>query len=194
MLKHLKTWHDTESYDYQWEFFDLIVSAILENISVVSGASEDEISKLSHVDVAAEFSRQSGKTTTVVHTIELILEYLNHLYIEVFGRPIAVGIFAKQQEQVKTDFDRLKAALFASGDVAGRPKEANAHTLVLPNGASCYVFPISPTSNPESKSLDIIFIEEAQLADDTLVGVKILPMGKTTNAPVVRLGTAGYTK
>lgn len=194
MRKHLSTWHDLEFYDYQWEFFDGIINALLDNIDLISSADVEAIDELENMDIAAEFSRQSGKTTTVVHTVEFVLEYINHIFLIVFGRPIAVGIFARQQEQVKTDFDRLKAALYRSSAIAGKPKEANAHTLELPNGATCYVYPISPTSNPESKSLDLIIVEEAQLAPDDLVGVKILPMGKTTNAPNVWLGTAGYRK
>ena len=151
MERHLTTWHEIEFYQYQWDFFDKIIAAVVDNLYTIQGATEEAIKGLESVDVAAEFSRQSGKTTTVVHTVEFILEYVNWLYILIFNRPVSIGIFARQSEQVKTDFDRLKTALYRSGAVAGKPNEANAHTLQLPNGATCYVYPISQTSNPESK-------------------------------------------
>lgn len=163
------------------------------NIALVGGKDVAAIEKMVAAEIAAEFSRQSGKTTSIVATVEHIMIYINPIFEQVFGRPIAIGIFAKQYEQVKTDFTRLKQSLVRSKDLCGMPVESNAQTLVLPNGASCFVAPISPTSYPESKSLDLIIIEEAQLADDENVGVKILPMGKSTNAPVVYVGTAGFT-
>lgn len=53
------------------------------------------------------------------------------------------------------------------------------------------MFPVTSTSKPESKSLDLIIFEESQDLDDNIVKEQIWPMGKFTNAPRVYIGTAG---
>lgn len=136
-----------------------------------------------------------GKTTCVVLTVEFIKIFFPKL----FNRRVNIGIFAPQREQAKTDFDRLKEALFRSellvfsNDKARQEykEQSNANTLVLPNGASTYIFPVTKTSKPESKTLDLIIFEESQDLEDRIVKEQILPMGATTNAPVVYVGTAG---
>lgn len=108
--------------------------------------------------------------------------------------PIRIGIFAPQREQAKTDFDRLKDQLNlierASGD--WKPDESNANTLKLPNGSECYIFPVTPTSHPESKTLDLIIVEEAQTLNDHEFMNDVRPMGASTNAPIIFIGSAGY--
>ena len=76
-------------------------------------------------------------------------------------------------------------------DSAKAKEESNANTLVLPNGSSCWIFPVTPTSKPESKSLDLEIFEESQDLDDKIIKEQIWPMGATTNAPRIYIGTAG---
>lgn len=147
------------------------------------------------VELPIEFSRQSGKTTAVVYTVEFILTWLS-VY---FKRQIHIGIFAPQIEQAKTDFDRLKVALRKVKDMivvdskteAVIKEQENAKTLVLPDGSSCYIAPVSKTSHPESKTLDLIIFEESQDLDDQIVKESIWPIGSSTNAPRIYIGTAG---
>lgn len=173
-----------------------MVGALIDNLRITETATEADIEALMPQDIAIEYTRQSGKTTSIVHTVEDIMIFLTRLY----GRPISIGIFAPQKEQAKTDFDRLKSALertrkdliVVDHDANRKAKEeSNSRTLVLGNGSSCYIFPISSASKPESKTLDLIIIEESQDADDKIVKEQILPMGASTNAPVIWIGTAG---
>lgn len=108
--------------------------------------------------------------------------------------PIRIGIFAPQREQAKTDFDRLKARLSQLTTVTGDwdPEESNSNTLKLLNGSECYIFPVTPTSHPESKTLDLIIVEEAQNLNDHEFMNDIRPMGASTNAPIIFIGSAGY--
>lgn len=192
---HLLKRHGVVFYPYQEVISDGIIEALVQNLSITKDATEEEIQKLEPIEIFDEISRQAGKTTAVVLTIDFVMVY----FPIIFNRRIEIGIFAPQREQAKTDFDRLKEALLrdghlALGDAQGEQifrEQSNATTLVLPNGASCYIFPVSPTTKPESKSLNLIVFEESQYLQDQIIQQQIWPMGANTNAPRVYLGTAG---
>lgn len=192
---HLWIQHEIVFYPYQEEVSDRILEALIQNLRLTSSATEEEIKKLKLVELPIEFSRQSGKTTAVVYTVEFIMTWLS-VY---FNRQIHIGIFAPQIEQAKTDFDRLKVALRRVKDMIvvnehmekTIKEQENAKTLVLPDGSSCYIAPVSKTSHPESKTLDLMIFEESQDLDDKIVKESIWPIGASTNAPRVYIGTAG---
>lgn len=192
---HLKIQHNIVFYPYQEEVSDRILEALIQNLRLTQGATEQEIRQLKLIEIPVEFSRQSGKTTAIVYTVEFILTWLS-VY---FDRQIHIGIFAPQIEQAKTDFDRLKVALRRIKDMIVVDEEIeriikeqeNAKTLVLPDGSSCYIAPVTKTSRPESKTLDLMIFEESQDLDDKIVMESIWPIGSTTNAPRIYLGTAG---
>jgi hypothetical protein len=188
--KHVSIWHERTHYPYQ----DLITRSILEGIEASLRGEA--------VTIPIEVPRQSGKTTSIVDIAEFLLVAYRHY----FGKPIAIGIFAPQREQATTDFDRLKTqyaeiAPLGFTTKAGldadtkMPEKWNSKTIrVYNNGRFCgevYIFPISKTSNPESKSLGLIIIEEAQQVDDTKMKSSVFPMGASTNAPRIMVGTAG---
>lgn len=193
--EHLLIQHGVVFYPYQEEVSDKILEALVQNLRLTASATEEDIKKLKLVELPIEFSRQSGKTTAVVFTVEFILTWLS-VY---FNRQIHIGIFAPQIEQAKTDFDRLKIALrrvkdmvIVSEEMEREVKEQeNAKTLVLPDGSSCYIAPVSKTSHPESKTLDLMIFEESQDLDDKIVQESIWPIGASTNAPRIYIGTAG---
>lgn len=200
--EYLKNVHDVTLYPYQEVISDRIILALLENLRITAGATEEDIKRLHRHEIHIEISRQAGKTTAVVHTIDFILVFLTRH----FRRQLAIGIFAPQKEQAKTDFDRLKVALKRSsplwlnseplGDDDAEwgkyyQEQSNSNTIVLPDGSSCYIFPVTKTSKPESKSLDVIVFEESQDLEDKIVKEQIWPMGANTNAPMVYIGTAG---
>lgn len=192
---HLWIQHEVVFYPYQELVSDKILEALIQNLRLTSGATEEDIKKLKLIEIPIEFSRQSGKTTAVVYTVEFIMTWLS-VY---FKRPIHIGIFAPQIEQAKTDFDRLKVALRKVKDMIvvdelterTIKEQENAKTLVLPDGSSCYIAPVSKTSHPESKTLDLMIFEESQDLDDKIVKESIWPIGASTNAPRVYIGTAG---
>ena len=156
----LKRAHNVELYDYQKEVSDAILDAVFFG---------------KYHELYVEFSRQSGKTTCIVHTVEFII----YVYKFLMGKGVRIGIFAPQKEQAKTDFDRLKDAFYEL-KMAGIEidfTEANATTLKphtpvneetpmatlnMGQGNEVYAFPVSKTSHPESKTLDLIIFEEAQ--------------------------------
>ncbi len=191
---HLKAVHDLEFYDYQLEIAASIFEYVIQNMRLTSGATEEEIKKLKLNELGIEISRQAGKTTTIVHVVEFLMIY----FTRAFGRPIEINLFAPQKEQAKTDFDRLKAALIKTttfqvihhNDERAK-EESNARTIVLPNGSSCYIFPVVGSSKPESKSPDLMLFEESQDMDDKIVQQQIWPMGAAKNSPRIYIGTAG---
>jgi hypothetical protein len=197
--RHLLEIHDTVFYPYQEEISDDIIRALVTNLRAINNATEEEIKKLKPVEVADEISRQAGKTTAVTLTVDFIMVYFPRLF-KIRNR-MEIAIFAPQIEQAKTDFDRLKEALMRTSpllEVVGESAEArlykeqnNSKTIVLPNGATCHIAPVSKTSLPESKSLMLMIFEESQDTDDKIVKEQIWPMGANTNAPRVYIGTAG---
>jgi hypothetical protein len=175
---HLKIYHQIELYDYQKELSDAIIDALFN----VTDQKEPG-------QIVAEFSRQSGKTSALIHTVEILMLYMP----QITGRKISIGIFAPRREQAKTDFDRLKIALMRSEkDNHLIPYEKNINTLILPNGAECYIFSVTPTSRPESKSLDLMIFEESHELIDHEIKYRVFPMGATTNAPRIFVGSGGY--
>lgn len=145
-------------------------------------------------ELAFEISRQAGKTEAIVSVVEFGMIF----FPEIYGRPLRVGIFAPQKEQAKTDFDRLKEKLdktqLSGFQESVDPEESNSVTLQLSNGSYCYIFPLTPTSHPESKTLDVIIYEESNKIDDHEKAVKSDPMGTATNACRIAVGVAGFQK
>ncbi len=179
----------------------MIIIPLVQNLLVLTQANitEADIAALDSHELNFEYTRQSGKTTSLVHTVEIIMIFVTKL----FKLPVEIGIFAPQKEQANTDFKRLKNALARSKQDlrvidhdANRKarEESNAKTITLGNGSSCYIFPVTSTSKPESKTLHLIIVEEAQGIDDKIVDEDIIPMGASTNAVVVKVGTAGDKK
>ena len=134
----------------------MICTPLVQNLLVLTGkkVTEEEIEALESVMLNFEYTRQSGKTTSLVHTVEAIMLFVTKL----FQIPIEIGIFAPQKEQANTDFKRLKNALSKSKqelmvidhDANRKAKEeSNAKTITLGNGSSCYIFPVTSTSKPE---------------------------------------------
>ena len=193
---HLKIQHNLTFYPYQEEISDQILKALLDNLRITSGATEEDVKKLKQVEIAIELSRQAGKTYAVGHTCEFILTFLPVM----FGRPIRIGIFAAQIDQAKISYgimrNSLRKAKATLVEVSSEQEqyikeEENAKKLVMPDGSSAAVAPINLVSQIEGLTLDLIIIDEAQVAKDKIVKHSIWPMGKVTNAPRVYIGKAG---
>lgn len=175
-----------EFYPYQRDVSDVII------VNLLTRSGEE---------VPVEISRQAGKTEAVVCTVAFLMVFAKTLTKRFWGyeAPIRIIIFAPQKEQVKTDFDRLKLYLGRLskkgkwGDLVDKA-ESNQTTLQIKNGSYCYIFPLTPTSNPESKSADLIIYEEAHKLVDSEKKNKAEPMGASTNAPEISIGVAWYTK
>lgn len=188
--KHVLIWHGRTHYPYQ----DRIIRAILEGIEAAERGES--------VEIPIELPRQAGKTTSIVDISEFLLSCFRHFY----NRPLPIGIFAPQREQASTDFDRLKMqyqeimplgfTTKSEADTDAKfPSKWNSQTIRLFNAnkfcGEAYIFPLSKTSNPESKTLGLIIIEEAQQVDDKKMQNSVFPMGASTNAVRIYIGTAG---
>jgi len=193
---HLKIQHNLTLYPYQEEISDAILVALLDNLRITAGATEEDVRKLKQVEIAIELSRQAGKTYAVGHTCEFILTFLPVM----FNRPIRIGIFAAQIDQAKISYgimrNSLRKAKATLVEVSSEQEqyikeEENAKKLVMPDGSSAAVAPINLVSQIEGLTLDLIIIDEAQVAKDKIVKHSIWPMGKVTNAPRVYIGKAG---
>lgn len=193
---HLFIQYGLTFYPYQEEISDAILIALLDNLRITAGATEDDVARLKQVEIAIEVSRQAGKTYAVGHTGDFILTFLPRM----FNRPIRIGIFAAQVDQAKISYGimrnslrQAKTTLFQVTDEEQRAiaEEESAKKLVMPDGSSAAIAPINKTSQIEGLTLDLIIIDEAQVANDEVVKHSIWPMGKTTNAPRVYIGKAG---
>lgn len=192
---HLKIHYDLVFYPYQEEVSDAILLALLDNLRITAGASEEEIKKLKQIEIAIEMSRRAGKTESVARTGEFILTFLPTL----FSRPIQIGVFAAQVDQAKISYSIMRNGLRKTKQLMALSKEdekfiseeENTRKLVLADGSSAITAPINKTSLIEGIGLDLAIIDEAQEADDEVLKHSIWPMTKTANGPRVYIGKAG---
>lgn len=155
--------------------------------------------------ISALWCRQSGKTETlafIVDTLCVILPSLAKIIPSLgqYKDGIRIGLFAPQSDQVNTTYSRalsrLKSdnALLVLADPDIDTTIAYDTRLVLTNGSSLTGQTAGKTSKIESKTYDLIFIEEAQDMDDYLIQKSIEPMATATNGTIVKVGTTGTRK
>ena len=153
--------------------------------------------------IVGEFSRQSGKTTIITATVCFLIQYFFSLSKH-FGVPTTpffnVGFFAPQYEQARTDFFKLRGYLREQEKrgIKFNFEEFSGNTINIKQAKypprMVYCFTASPTSHPESKTLNLIIFEESQDLDDVQVNKAISPMGASTNATEVYIGVGGYRR
>ncbi len=168
--------HNFHAYDYEVEISNRILIA----------------ASLGGLEIPIAIARQSGKTTSIVQTIAFLLKYAP----EVLDTFFAVGFFTPQRQQVKTDRDRLVRLLYADREQYGfTMPEVNQDTVRIAYGnkevSECYMFAVSPTSHPESKTLNMVIIEEGHKINDAIVANDIRPMAAATNGSFIWSGVAG---
>lgn len=150
-------------------------------------------------------SRQSGKSETVAFVIDTLTVLLPALAkiipdLEQFSNGFRVGLFAPQSDQVVTTYSRAMTRLTSANAemVLSDPDllvslESEVR-LNLSNGSFLAGQVASKQSKIESKTYDLIIIEEAQDTDDFLVTKSIEPMLTATGGTLVKVGTTGVTK
>lgn len=150
-------------------------------------------------------SRQSGKSETmafVIDTLTVLLPALAKIIpdLEQFSNGFRVGLFAPQSDQVVTTYSRAMTRLTSANAemVLSDPDllvslESEVR-LNLSNGSFLAGQVASKQSKIESKTYDLIIIEEAQDTDDFLVTKSIEPMLSATGGTLVKVGTTGVTK
>lgn len=181
-------------YDYQEIFARRFIESVVSN-------DGDELTAL--------FSRQSGKTETVADVVAALMVLLPRLaklplfrrLLGKFANGVLVGTFAPVGDQADTLFERIRDRLLSprAVKILADPEiddiaEKQGDTVVLKHCRSLVrVQTAHPKAKIESKTYHIIVIDEAQGADERVVSKSISPMGASTNATKVMLGTPDVT-
>lgn len=150
-------------------------------------------------------SRQSGKSEVmafVINTLAVILPALAKIFpeLEQFQSGFKIGLFAPQSDQVFTTYNRAMLRISSENarlvmeDPEINTELASEARLVLTNGSFLKGQVASKQSKIESKTYDLVILEEAQDLDDYLVQKSIEPMVSHTGGTIVKVGTTGTTK
>lgn len=168
-------------------------------------------------EITALFARQSGKTEAMAATANALL-VLMPVLAEVFPKQLGqykrgfrIGLFAPTGEQAFTTHQRMDMRLSSeSADELLTDDEIDAKKsysggllqiigpmMAFPSGkvapayrSYCKVQSAAKQTKIESKTYDLIIVEEAQDVDTLKVQKSIHPMLASTNGTIVKIGTA----
>ncbi len=157
-------------------------------------------------EITALASRQSGKSETVadvVAALMVILPRLAKMYPDLLGRfkeGFRVGLFAPVESQAETLVSRVitrltsehALAILEDPEIDDEAKKVSGVTkqVKLKNSqSSVMMMTANPRAKIESKTFDLIVIDESQEADDITVAKAIGPMLASTNGTMVKTGT-----
>ena len=160
---------------------------------------------LENTTITMLLSRQSGKSETlafVINTLSTLLPALATIFpdLDQFKGGIKIGLFAPQSDQVFTTYNRALLRLDTDNAemVLGDPDLAIQLTkptkYELTNGSYMMGQVASKQSKIESKTYDLVLIEEAQDVDSMLVQKSIEPMVSAVGGTIVKCGTTGTQK
>ena len=140
-------------------------------------------------DVYVKIARQAGKTEVVT----LLLRFLLVYYRAYFGTHLMAAVASPQGEQAKTDIDRIKLSIPHFGKSFGLiDTENNTKTIRAERHGhlTCemYLFSLKPTSNNESKPLNLLVLEEGQDCPDEKRSKELDPMLASTGGPTWYIG------
>jgi hypothetical protein len=157
-------------------------------------------------EITALAARQSGKSETVADTVAalmVILPRLAKMYPELLGRfkgGFRVGLFAPVEGQAETLFSRVISRLTSDhaleilgdpeiDDEAKKVSGVTKQVKLMNSGSTVMMMTANPRAKIESKTFDLIVIDECQEADDFIVAKSIGPMLASTNGTMVKTGT-----
>ncbi|MDB5308283.1 MAG: hypothetical protein JWO38_2485 [Gemmataceae bacterium] len=114
-----------------------------------------------------KISRQAGKTEIVTLVLKFLMVFLLHL----LGQPLMSAIASPNGEQAKTDIDRLKKSILHLKNRYGlEDRENNTQTIRAFRRdalhAELFKFSLAPTTSNESKTLNLLVIEESHKIND----------------------------
>lgn len=182
-------------YGYQKPF----ARRLLESLIINDGAT-----------VTALFSRQSGKSETVANVVAaamVMLPILAKVFPELldkYAEGVWVGVFAPTDEQTDIIFGRIVARLTSEhatafladpdiDDEVGKGR-GGGHILLKRNGSFIRRQTAHPRASIEGRTYHLMIIDECQDADERVVNKSIAPMGASTNATMVMIGTPSFHK
>lgn len=157
--------YQVELYDYQVQIAHWCLWSIL----------------VEPTDVYIKIARQAGKT----ETITLLVRFLMIFHLHLVGTPLMAAFASPKGEQAKTDVDRIKKSVVQMRirwQVEDR--EFNSHTVRAYRfeklHAEIFRFSLAPTTSNESKTLNVLIVEEAHKTDDKKRSDEIDPMLAST--------------
>lgn len=171
--KWCKQEFSVELYDYQTDIcWWLLASLIIEP-----------------VDVFVKLSRQSGKTELVT----LLVRFLIIFFRFITGTHLMAAFASPKGEQAKTDVDRVKKSITKLREGwQVEDREFNAKTIRAYRFdelfAEIYTFSLSPTTQNESKTLNLLIVEESHKADHKKRSDELDSMLASTNGTTWHFG------
>lgn len=162
-------------------------------------------------EITALFSRQSGKTETVsivVVGLSVLLPTLARMdglkddeRINKFKDGLWVGIFAPNYELAGIMHSRMAQRMMSETMQAvlkdpdiGIDLQGGRKVLRLPNGSYVDANSAGPQANIEGKTYHLLICEETQDISNYKIRKSIHPMGASTNASMVKIGTPNQQK
>lgn len=150
-------------------------------------------------------SRQSGKSEVmafVIDTLTVLLPALAKVIpdLEQFKSGFRVGLFAPQSDQVVTTYSRAMTRInSANAEMILEDPDIDTYLessarLEFSNGSFLAGQVASKQSKIESKTYDLVIVEEAQDVDDLIVAKSIEPMLSSTAGTLIKVGTTGMYK
>lgn len=150
-------------------------------------------------------SRQSGKSEVmafICDTLTVLLPALGKIIpdLEQFSSGFRIGLFAPQSDQVVTTYSRAMTRLnSANAEMVMADPDldlglTSSARLELSNGSFLTGQVASKQSKIESKTYDLVIVEEAQDVDDFIVTKSIEPMLSATAGTLLKVGTTGLVK
>jgi len=151
------------------------------------------------------YPRQVGKTEIfgqIIPTLMVAFPLLADKFppLEKFKEGVKIGLFAPTSEQAKTMFDRIKTCIDneQAHEVLKDPeididiskdRVFKGARIVLPNGSICQMQSAAPQTKIESKSYNLVIIDEAQEMATKKIVKSIRPMLAHYNGSMVMTGT-----
>lgn len=151
----------------------------------------------------------SGKSETVSNTVSacmIMFPVLAKMFPGLMGKfkeGFWVGCFAPTDEQADIVYGRIVARLtsdraeefMSDPDINDRVAKGKGAMMYLRRSGSFIRRQTAhPRSSIEGRTYHLMLIDECQDADDRVVNKSIGPMGASTNATMVFIGTPSYTK
>jgi hypothetical protein len=139
--------------------------------------------------VFVKIARQAGKT----EVLTLLLRFLVLYYRHFLNQPLMAAIASPHGEQAKTDIDRLKQSLQKLRERwQVEDRENNQSTIrAYRQGllmSEMFKFSLAPTTHNESKTLNVLAIEESHKADHQKRSDELDPMLASTNGVTWHFG------
>ena len=138
----------------------------------------------------------------IIDTLCTLLPALGKIIpdLEQFSTGFRVGLFAPQSDQVQTTYSRAMTRInSANAEMVLSDPDIDvwlesAARLELSNGSYLAGQVASKQSKIESKTYDMVIVEEAQDVDDLIVSKSVEPMLSSTAGTLIKVGTTGMYK